>query len=404
MARKALTDRFIDSVKVERRENYFDEKAVGLCLRVTPGGVKSWSFVYRMPGGDPQWMALGTYPALKLEKARARAYTLRAQVENKVDPQAEEKGAAQMPAELVLTFGQFVAETYLPNAKANKRTWRQDELKLNKRILPAWADLPFTSITRKHVVALLDTIQTEVLAAKNKGTNRGANVNRYQALISRIFTMALNRSVIENHPVSRLERRVKEKPRERKLSDMEIRDLYLALDARMGTTPEGHAEALAIRMLTGQRGGEVVGMLRDEVDLKANTWEMPGARTKNGRAHVVPLSKTTKAIIDRRLAVIPKNEKRVFPDLDVRALSNIGWFALHGGTYNWRDLRRTTATRLSQLGHRLVIGRLLNHVHATVTDRHYDQYEALPEKRAALDAWDKEVRRIVSRARALKAA
>ena len=406
MARKALTDRFVESVKVTKRENYFDEKAAGLCLRVTPGGSKSWSFVYRN-GSGPQWLALGSYPALTLSRARGLALMHRAQVEvENRDPLAEARRAA-LPENLpstALTFGRFVAETYLPFAKANKRTWRQDEQKLEKRILPAWRDLPIASITRKHVVLLLDTIQTEVLAAKTSRGNRGTNVNRYQALISRVFTIALNRSEIENHPVARLIRRVKEGARTRKLTNEEIRDLYLALTAPKAETREGHAAALLIRMLTGQRGGEVVGMTRSELDLKAGVWEMAGTRTKNGRAHVVPLSKGVKAIIQRRLELLPATEQRIFPGLTIRCLSNPGWMGIHGGAYDWRDLRRTMATRLSQMGHKLVVPRLLNHAHATVTDRHYDQYEALPEKRAALDAWDREVRRIVSRLSRVKAA
>lgn len=406
MARKAFTDRFVDSVRVTKRASYFDEKAVGLCLRVTPSGSKSWSYVYRNANG-PQWLALGSYPALTLSRARGLALTYRAQVEvENRDPVAEAKRAA-LPDNLpsaAMTFGRFVADVYLPFAKANKRTWRQDEQKLEKRILPAWRDMPIASITRKHVVLLLDAIQADVLAAKTSRGSRGTNVNRYQALISRIFTIALNRSEIDNHPVARMIRRVKESARTRKLTDDEIRDLYLALTAPKAETREGHAAALLIRLLTGQRGGEVVGMTRSELDLDKGVWEMAGARTKNGRAHVVPLSRTVKAIIEQRLASLPETEQRIFPGLTIRCLSNPGWMGIHGGAYDWRDLRRTMATRLSQMGHKLVVPRLLNHAHATVTDRHYDQYEALPEKSAALDAWDREVRRIVSRVSRVKTA
>ena len=70
--------------------------------------------------------------------------------------------------------------------------------------------------------------------------------------------------------------------------------------------------------------------------------------------------------------------------------------ARHGGKYEWKDLRRTLATRLAGLGFdETVIGRVLNHARYCVTSRHYNQHDYLDEKRAALDAWDAELRRIL---------
>jgi len=58
MPRTSLTDRFIASRRPKTRVVYFDTKARGLALRVTPNGVKTWAFVYRA-GGKPQWLTLG---------------------------------------------------------------------------------------------------------------------------------------------------------------------------------------------------------------------------------------------------------------------------------------------------------------------------------------------------------
>jgi hypothetical protein len=55
-----LTDRFIASLRPARRSVYFDSKAKGLALRVSPRGGKTWAFVYRTGGKAPQWMTLGT--------------------------------------------------------------------------------------------------------------------------------------------------------------------------------------------------------------------------------------------------------------------------------------------------------------------------------------------------------
>ena len=64
----------------------------------------------------------------------------------------------------------------------------------------------------------------------------------------------------------------------------------------------------------------------------------------------------------------------------------------------WRahDLRRTAATGMRRLGvHRDDVGAVLNHAPRGVTAEHYDQYEQLPEKRAALEAWGRKIQSII---------
>ena len=59
------------------------------------------------------------------------------------------------------------------------------------------------------------------------------------------------------------------------------------------------------------------------------------------------------------------------------------------------DLRRTAASHLAALGvQRFVVERLLNHTDSSVTAR-YDRYEYGKEKRAALDAWDRNLRALL---------
>jgi integrase len=50
-------------------------------------------------------------------------------------------------------------------------------------------------------------------------------------------------------------------------------------------------------LLTGQRRNEVAGMTRRELSDDGATWNIPGSRTKNGRAHTVPLSPLVRELI-----------------------------------------------------------------------------------------------------------
>jgi integrase len=65
--------------------------------------------------------------------------------------------------------------------------------------------------------------------------------------------------------------------------------------------------------------------------------------------------------------------------------------------FTWKDLRRTFATRLGDLGiDDGVIGRLLNHAKTGITQKHYNHAKYLLEKQVALAAWDRELTRILA--------
>jgi len=387
-----LTDRFIAGLRPSRRVVYFDTKAKGLTLRVSPSGRKTWAFVYRTGGKAPQWMTLGTYPAVTLVEARARALDKRhaIDVENR-DPAAEKRAAraaAQRPepettAPKVFTFGDLV-QVYERFAKGRKKTWKDDIATAKRHLLPAWATTPARAITRAHVHELLDSLVA-------KGLTIG--VNRVQAVISRLFTIALDRSLVDAHPAARMIKRFQEQPSERVLSDDELRALWIGLETRPGPA----SDAVKLRLLLGQRGAETMGMRWTEVDLKAHTWSMPGTRTKNRRPHAVPLSPTAVAILDRRRKEAPVTQALVFEGLtqwsdEHRALSEI-----HGGAYTWKDLRRTVSTRLAARGFtEEVIGRALNHARYTVTARHYVKHDYLTEVRRALEVWDTDLADIIA--------
>src|SRR4029450_3315222 len=55
-----------------------DAACPGLCLRITPNGVKSFAFVYRNKGtGKVQWLTIGRSPDVPLTRAREAAHDAR---------------------------------------------------------------------------------------------------------------------------------------------------------------------------------------------------------------------------------------------------------------------------------------------------------------------------------------
>jgi integrase len=390
-----LTDRFIAGLRPTKRSVYFDSKAKGLALRVSPNGTKAWAFVYRTAGRGPQWVTLGAYPALTLVDARAEALSKRHAIDvEKRDPAAEERATraarveepqptAAETAPKAFTFIDLL-KLYETFAKGRKKTWKDDIGMAKKHLVPSWGAMPVKAITRAHVHELLDTLV-------GKGMTTG--VNRVQAVISRMFTIALDRSLVDAHPAARMIKRFQEQPSDRVLSDGELRALWAGLDARPGPA----ADAVKLRLLLGQRGSEVMGMRWTEVDLKAAVWSMPGARTKNSRPHFVPLPRTALGILERRRKETPAKASLVFDGItqgsdEHRVLSEI-----HAGSYTWKDLRRTVSTRLAARGFtEEVIGRALNHARYTVTARHYIKHDYLAEVRRALETWDADLADIIA--------
>ena len=78
------------------------------------------------------------------------------------------------------------------------------------------------------------------------------------------------------------------------LTEDEIRTTWGAFDEELSPTM---AAVFKVRLLTGQRGGEVLAMQWTHLDPDAGWWEIPGTLTKNGEVHRVPLSAPTVAIL-----------------------------------------------------------------------------------------------------------
>ena len=123
---------------------------------------------------------------------------------------------------------------------------------------------------------------------------------------------ATNAGYFDVDPLASMKLPPKSKPRERALSEEEIRALW----RNVSTVRPDYAAVVQLCLVTGQRRGEVAGMRRSELDLTARTWTIPAGRTKNGREHVVPLS-------DMAMAIMPQgDEDSVFPEVDPECLTN----------------------------------------------------------------------------------
>jgi len=372
-----LTDRFCDRAKATTQTDYFDESVSGLALRVTARGVKAWSFLYTV-GGKRRRITLGRYPAVSLAKARTMALEAREAVASGLDPRS--RG--------VMTVADLV-EAYVSKHTASLRSGAELARRIRKNIVPVIGKVPLAEVHRRDATRVVDAV-----------TARGAPVEAafaFQDLRS-ILRWAVARGDLDHDPIAGMPPPPGPKARERVLSDDEIRQLWINLPTALPRSPTCQ-RIIRLCLLTAQRVGEVAGMRHGELDLKTRTWALPGSRTKNGHAHVVPLSEAAMEIIGDEPSgefVFGSGVRAVaVAQAIIRAQDRFGlphWTA--------HDLRRTALTGMAKLGIApLILGHIANHrttTKAGMTLSVYVHHAYEKEKREALELWADRVRGIVS--------
>jgi integrase len=397
---RALTNSTIKGIRPPPagRIEVADLRCAGLAFRVTAAGVRSWCFRFRDPqSGRDGRSTIGRYPDISLGQARQAADALRAQVASGINP-IEQKRSDRHDASSK-TF-RVLADRYLDeHARRFKRSHAADERCLELHILPKWGRRRFDQIERADVIELVEGIVK---------AGSPVQANRVQALISMIFSFALDADLVKTNPCSRLKKRGAETRDTRVLSDDEINQFW----HRTVLPPVTRRVGLALRLvlLTGCRPGEAAGIAGSELaDLNTPgkaAWLLPSDRAKNGRAHLVPLSETARSTVLAAIELIADSDKYLFPSPVERggpitghaltvAMRRITRKIEGSALETWKadppsphDLRRTVATRLSQMGTPPEdVAAILNHVRSDVTGRHYDQYQRAAEKRRALETW-----------------
>ncbi|WP_371738163.1 tyrosine-type recombinase/integrase [Magnetospirillum sp. UT-4] len=263
------------------------------------------------------------------------------------------------------------------------------ERMFEQHVLPKLGNKPVVDLRRADIIELLDDLQHK------KGL--GAQVNRIHAALKAALNFAVEREYLDANPAAAVKKQFRgEVPRERVLSDDELRAIWQAADA----LKEPSRGLVKMMILTGQRRDEVRCLPWAELDLDSNLWTLAASRNKGKREHVVPLSDEAKAV----LAALPKlGEEFVFttggkrPYAGQKRLKDILDRESKVTDWTFHDIRRTVASGLASLriSHD-VIGRVLNHAKTDVTARHYNRHDYLEEKSAALTAWGRHVAALVS--------
>jgi integrase len=362
-----LTDRYVAALKPGyRRQDIWDTALPSFGIRLAPSGRKTWIVAIRQPGrSSSSRRSLGVYPQVPLGEARAAARALMA------DP-----GGAM--ADRSRTVADVLAEHIRRDQRGRgRRSWQEVQRALEHDLKP-WAQRPITSITRRDVVRLINSI-----------VDRGSPsmARRLLSHIKRLFAWCVEQSILDASPAASVRPPGDATKRERVLTPDELARVWRASDG-LGW-PAG--PIIRLLALTGQRLGEVAGMEWAELDLPGALWTLPAARMKGKRQHEVPLSQPVLELI----ASLPQvSTVYVFPARGTGPTRNLqpakAKLDLLSGVTGWtlHDLRRTAASGMARLGvapH--VVAEVLGHARSGVTSTVYVHHSFREEKRAALEAW-----------------
>jgi len=358
--------------------DHFDQGYPGLALRVSYGGAKAWVYFYRLYGKQKR-LTLGRWPSMSLAGAREAWRDARKIIDKGESPQHQRPAAAN-------SFGAVVDE-WLKRDQAHNRSHEWVKRLIERYAKPAWGGRQIDTIGRRDINDLIDAV-----------ADRGAIImaRRLHAHLHRFFRWAVGRGIIETNPMAHLPKPGSEIKRDRVLSDAELAQVFKTV-SKIGF-PFGPMFALLI--LTGARREEIAALRWSEI--KDDTIVLGRERTKGGEGHSIPLAPQALDIIKQLPRIgdsdfvfttngrtpvsgFSKIKKRI--DL----ITKIPAWRVH-------DLRRSTATNLQRLGINLqVIEAVLGHVGGSRSGivGVYQRHSFDAEKRTALEAWAREVERVV---------
>ena len=387
-----LTAATVDKMQpTDRRQEIPDSLCTGLYLTVQTTGKKGWQVRYRH-GGVHRRMTLGGYPVLSLADARQRARDTMAAATEGRDPAGEVKAAkAPKPEDsrdkIKTLIGQF-DKRHLSGLKSGATVKRE----LDRHVVSQWGDRDTHSITKRDVIDILDGIAD---------SGRVVTANRVRAYLNKFLNWTVERDILPMNPATGVKPVAKETSRDRVLSDDEIRWFWQACEVEgFPWGPFGK-----VLLLTGQRLNEAAQIADSEI--RGDLWHLSADRTKNGRAHDVPLSGPARDVlagverIDGKAGLIFTTTGKTAVSGFFKARAHLadamaGIASKERGEpveiprWTFHDLRRTAATGMARLGISVrVTEAVLNHISGTGGGivAVYQRHDYADEKRQALEAW-----------------
>ncbi|MGL6350191.1 MAG: tyrosine-type recombinase/integrase [Aeromonas sp.] len=383
--------------------------AGGLGVKVLPNSGKM--FVFRYTRNEKRaFIQLGRFPTLSLAEAREKAKAFSQMIRDGLDPkdeltrQTRERDQEKREHEQQGTIEQLFKSYTEQMKKDGKRTHAAVLLALEKEAYPVIKPTTKAKDVTAHDIKI-------ILAHMIR---RGADTqsNRGRSYLMAAFNYGLKHDNDPAHfiddakfglvlnPVAAIpKQKAAERVGERFLTWAEARQL---LDDMEHPTSLGLTLRTLIRLCFftgGQRPYELAASRWASIDWQAKTLTITAELSKNGRPHLIPLTDSALRVLREQQAAtgdspfIFAHATKPSEPMPMASLSQaIDRYRKRAEMAHFipRDFRRTCKTLMGELGiAKDLRDRLQNHALNDVSSKHYDRYEYLPEKRRALELWER---------------
>ena len=362
-----LTELGVKSLKgSDRYVSYWDDLTPGFCVRVGKR-TKTWCVVR---GRNRERVTIGRFPDMPLSDARAEAKRLLSAI-----PEAKS---------VTITFKkareEFLEEHY--RGKSARTKYNTERLLVRR----------FKPIEHEKLTAIEDTDLKRCLDALKATPSEQLHAYRAVRCFLR-WCVRPPRRYLKHSPMEGYQPPGTDRKGTRVLSDDELSAIWQAA---------GTPRMMIFRLMV------LWGTRNTETCLLERAWSangvltIPGAATKNGRDHGIPIL----ALAERALGDSLGNNQ--FYCAGAHGLGHLTPGALgklkrevekRSGTSGWelRDLRRTFRSNMARLGvPRDVCEVLINHA-PPVLDEIYDRYDKIAEKHVALEKYEAFIHTLLAR-------
>ena len=268
-----------------RRVDYFDSAHPGLCLTIGPKSA-TWYYFRRIDGKLTR-IKLGQWPELGIAASRVAAGVVEDTITAGKHPKAEQARERAKATEARTLDRERIVNT------AAGLWWKSHKPTIAPRTRPDYeramdeftaghGDDDIGSITRGTIVRHLDKVKERSPSA----------ANRAAVVLRLLFGFATDRFDLPANPAIGIKNPTTQKIRKRTLDRDELRVLWKACE--LAGYPYGHALRLAV--CTGQRIGEVGGILRSDMDATGEYWVQ--TRNKSDRRIDIYIAPHARAVLD----------------------------------------------------------------------------------------------------------
>ena len=382
-----LTDRKIKSIVATGKEQTFSDGNC-LVLRVRANGTKSWRFKYTVNKKVTK-LSLGVYPAVTLAEARSVAINYIQLLAKGIDPKEYESTkkleASRKLANTFLAAAELWFERKQPTVTPHHaaREWRTLEM----YIFPRLKDTPLESITAIDTIEILRPLESD---------GKHSTIKRICQSLNQIMDYSVNHGFINANPLAKIIKVFTKNTVEHMatIKPEELPDFLTALND--SKTIQNKTKLLILWQLhTMTRSKEAAGTKWADINIKEAVWIIPAEEMKRRRAHRVPLTPATLAILEQMKPLSGYHEY-VFPS-ERNEKSHASTYTVNAAikrSLGYKDklvahgLRSVASTALHEKGYdSLLVEACLAHADENETRAAYNRSDYLEQRRPIMEWW-----------------